>query len=110
MKLHESDQGDLPMLELHEDGRTLLIAPCYACGRVFASNPATVDVILVDPSTNLPIEIEIDPGSGKPRVKPGGPTGQARARASRAPICPECAHVIRRDGQMVVRITPSDRG
>lgn len=64
------------------------IVACWVCSAVFAFDPATVPVVLVDPHTGSPPDI--DPATGQRQ-----PTPQAAIdRSVRRPLCPACVAVI----------------
>lgn len=70
------------MLLAHEDEDLILTAPCIRCGQVFASNPATVNTILV----NIRTRCVLTP-SGRV-VSDNDPD------SARLPACPPCARIF----------------
>lgn len=64
-------------------GTVTLLAPCIRCGRVFASDPETVDSLWVDTRTRCPVRPDRAP------VQPGG------ADTVKEPLCPSCVPVVR---------------
>jgi len=72
------------------DGRQVLLADCWACGAAFEGHPETTAVILIDPATNLPPDVEIGEDRRLRLLTDRAVSAEDRERCVQMPICPDC--------------------